>query len=117
MVSRCIRYLVRWSIRVLAQQTNTRVLQTLEMSILSFISSRTRDSVDPISSVSQMILTRVSPRVFACKNLCYRYIRKKKNCRGFEPRTSHTSCSCLSTELLRRDTCFRLICLFELNNI
>ena len=60
--------------------------------------------MDPNSSVSHVILTRISTRVFACKNLCYRYIRIKKKIWGFELRTSHTSCSCLTTELTRRVT-------------
>ena len=38
--------------------------RALEMSI----SSRTRDSVNPISSVSHVILTQVSTQIFACKN-------------------------------------------------
>ena len=38
--------------------------------------------MDHISSVSHVILTRVSTRVVACKNLCYRYIRNKKTVGG-----------------------------------
>ena len=41
--------------------------------------------MDPISSVSNVILTRVSTRVFECKNLCYWYIRKRKTVEGLNP--------------------------------
>ena len=49
------------------------------------ISSRTQDSVDPISSVSHVILTQVSTGVFVRKKWCYRYIRKKKTVGGLNP--------------------------------
>ena len=41
--------------------------------------------MDPISSVSLVILTLVSTRVFACKNSCYRYITKRKTVGGLNP--------------------------------
>ena len=41
--------------------------------------------MDPISSVSHMVLTQVSTRDFACKNSCYRYIRKKITVGGLNP--------------------------------
>ena len=40
--------------------------------------------MDPISSVSHVILTRVSTRVFAYKNSCHRYIRKIKTVGGLK---------------------------------
>ena len=43
--------------------------------------------MDPISSVSHMILTRVSTPISACRNLCYTcmYMRKRKTLGGLNP--------------------------------
>ena len=75
----------RFSGRLQPDWGNTTRAATAGLGSIGLISSRTRDSVDPISSVSHVILTQVSTRVFAYKISCHRYIRKMKTVGGLNP--------------------------------